>query len=402
MSSFVNKAMLNMVETLLDIRELIVTDVEVEDHVIHVCCESRFTEVYCPYTLKKCQTINQELHREIRDLPISGKRVILRLKVRQFYSPHVDCYFTERFHFLEPHQYQTVRYQRHVYESCKDSGLQRVVIQEDLCWKTVNSIFKKFAKRELKARAVTPPRALGIDEFALKKGHKDYACVLINLESACVIDVLHYRDKASLIAYFKKKGDAFCQSVEVFSCDMWDGFVAVAKEMFPGATIVIDRFHFFAHMNKALDNVRKHLRRQFKNDDLLKGIKWLLLKNTDRLTPKQKQDLEKVFERFPQLKTVYDLKNELRVIFESDIDRQEAEKRINQWVEKTKIINNRYTNHFLKTLKNWKDYVLNYFIERVTNGIVEGINNKIKMIKRMAFGFRNFTHFRLRIIANFD
>ena len=402
MDFFIKKDIFTMFETLLDLAELLVTDIVIEDQVIRVYCESKFTEVYCPYTMKKCSEVNQERPRKVRDLPISGKKVMLHLKIRQFYSPDADCHFTERFHFLESHQYQSVRYQRYVYESCKDSGLQRVVLQEDLCWKTVNSIFKKFAKRALKQRGNTPPRVLGIDEFAIKKGHKNYACVLVDIETGGVIDVLPYRDKASLIVYFKKKGDAFCQAVEVFSCDMWDGYVAVAKAMFPNASIVIDRFHFFAHMNKAVDNVRKQLRRQHKDEDILKSIKWLLLKNPDNLTDKQKQELTKVFEKFPELKTVYDLKNELRDIFESDIDRQKAKKQIDLWVEKVKNINNCYTNKFLKTLDNWKDYVLNYFIERVTNGIVEGINNKIKMIKRMAFGFRNFDHFRLRIIVNFD
>ncbi len=393
---------LTVFETLLGIDELIVTNIEIDDNVIHIYCESKFAEVYCPYTLKKCNEVNQEFNRKIRDLPISGKKVMLNIKVRQFYSPHADCYFTERFRAFQRNQYQTVRYQQYIYESCKNSSLQRVVLQEDLCWKTVNSIFKKLAKRAIKQRSNIPPRALGIDEFAIKKGHKNYACVLIDLETGSIIDVLPYRDKDSLNTYFKKMGDAFCQSVEVFSCDMWDGYVAVAKIMFPNASIVIDRFHFFSHMNKALDNARKLLRRQFKDEDILKGIKWLLLKNPDRLMYKQKQDLAKVFETFPELKTVYDLKNELRDIFESDLNRQDAEKEIDQWVKKTSSINNRYTNKFLKTLGNWKDYVLNYFNERITNGIVEGINNKIKMIKRMAFGFRNFVHFRLRIIVNFD
>ncbi len=402
MDTVTKKDFLAMFESLIDLNELLITDILAEDRIVHVYCESKFTEVYCPYTFKKCSGVNQERNREIRDLPISGKKVMLHLKIRQFYSPHADCYFTERFHFLEPNQYQTVRYQRQIYEFCKDSGLRRVVFQEDLCWKTVNSIFKKFAKRTLKQRSNTPPRALGIDEFAIKKGHKDYACVLVDLETGSVIDVLPYRDKDSLVAYFKKKGDGYRQAVKVFSCDMWDGYAAVSKVIFPKASIVIDRFHFFAHMNKALDNIRKQLRRQFKDEDTLKGIKWLLLKNPDNLSDKQRQELIKIFEKFPELKTVYELKNELRDIFESDIDRQEAGKQIDQWIEKTKAINNRYTNKFLKTLENWKDYVLNYFIERVTNGIVEGINNKIKMIKRMAFGFRNFAHFRLRIIVNFD
>ncbi len=402
MSTYIKTDHLRMFEMVLNLSELNVTHIVIEEYVIHVYCESKFSEVYCPYTMEKCGNVNQIKYRDIRDLSISGKKVILHLTVRQFYNPHADCYFMERFHFLEHNQYQTVRYQQYVYTCCKDSGLQRVVIQEDLCWKTINSIFKKFAKRALKQRGDTPPRALGIDEFAIKKGHKNFACVLVDLETGCVIDVLPYRDKDRLVIYFQGKGDVFCRTIEIFSCDMWDGYMAVAKQMFQNACIVIDRFHFFGHMNKALDNVRKQLRRQQKDDDNLKGIKWLLLKNPDSLSDQQKQDLANAFKKFPEFKTVYNLKNELRDIFESDIDRKAAETQINHWEEKISAIDNPYTNKFLKTLNNWKEYVLNYFLERVTNGIVEGINNKIKMIKRLAFGFRNFANFKLRIIVNFD
>lgn len=397
-----NSQSLSVFEQFLGLKEISVTHVEIDDRRIHIYCESKFAEVYCPFTMQKCSEVNQTYIREIRDLPISGQRVILHLTLRQFYSPQADCYFMERFQFVEAYQFQTVRYERHVYESCKNSSLQRVVVQEDLCWKTVNAIFNKWAEKALKQRSDDPSRALAIDEFAVKKGHKDYAGVLVDLEMGYVIDVLPYRDKDRLIAYFQEKGNAFCQAVEVFSCDMWDGYVAVAKKMFPNATIVIDRFHFFGHMNKALDHVRKQLRRQFPDDDNLKGVKWLLLKNTENLTDPEKHSLEQLLNLFPELKSAYNLKTELRDLFETDMERQEAESKLRQWVEKAKTLNNRFVNTFLNTYNNWKEYVLNYFIGRVSNGIVEGINNKIKMLKRMAFGFRNFAQFRLRIIVNFD
>ena len=387
---------------LLGINDVTITDVLIQESEIHIYCESPFAEVYCPVTLQKCSDVNMSYTRTIRDLPISGKRVCLLVKERQFHSPHAGCYFSERFSFVESHQKQTIRYQKYIYDSCKDSGLQRVVVQEDLCWKTVNSIYKRYAEKALKQRDNAPPHALGIDEFAHKKGHKDYAAVLVDLEQGYVIDVLPYRDKERLTTYFNDKGKAWCDTVEVFSCDMWGGYVTVANDVFPNVTIVIDRFHFFAHMNKAVDNIRKQLRRKFPDDEQLKGAKWLLLKNPENLSEKEKHTLKQLLTSFPKLKSAYDLKNELRDIFETDLSREKAEKQIDLWVEKVEELNNCATNKFLKTLQNWKDHMLNYFIERVSNGIVEGINNKIKMIKRMAYGFRNFEHMRLRIITSFD
>lgn len=389
-------------EFVLALPGIVITALTFEENAYHFYGESLFEEVYCPISLTKCVDVRKTYTRIIRDLPISGKRVYLHLSVRQFFSSETNQFFTESFSFVESNQQQTIRYQKYIYESCKNSSLQRVVVQEDLCWKTVDSIFQKYADKALRERINTPPRMLGIDEFSIKKGHKNFACVLVDLETGSVIDVLPYRDKERLIVYFEEKGTAFCQTIEVFSSDMWDGYVAVAKKMFPNATIVIDRFHFFGQMNKALDSVRKQLRRQYPDNDNLKDIKWLLLRNPDDLTSEQKKLLQPALTEFPDLKKAYDLKNQLRDIFESDLERKDAETKIEQWAKNAKSLGNRYVDKFLNTLSNWKNYVLNYFIGRVSNGLVEGINNKIKMLKRMAFGFRNFANFRLRIIVNFD
>ena len=124
-------------------------------------------------------------------------------------------------------------------------------------------------------------------EIALKKGHRNYACVLVNLDTGAVIDLLEDRRKEALIAYFEGLGSDFCAGIEVFSSDLWEGYIRAGEAMFPNATIVADRFHFFAHLQKALDNARKHLRRQYKDRDELKRIKWLLLKQRARLSAEE-------------------------------------------------------------------------------------------------------------------
>jgi transposase len=278
-----------------------------------------------------------------------------------------------------------------------------VIPIEDICWKTANKIFEKQAKTQAhENEAFKMVRYIGLDEFSLKKGHQDFVTVFVDLERHRLITILPYHQKDKLIEYFQNKGAEWCSQIEVFCSDMWDGFINTAKTVFTKAQIVIDRFHFFNQMNQALDSERKVLRKNFKEEADLKNIKYSLLRNYDELSSNQKQMLAKAFQIAPSLKQLHTAKEELRKIFEQEIDKEQAEQKIEDWKEKAQKLENKYLNKFIKTLNNWKPYLLNYFDTRLTTSIIEGMNNKIKMIKRMGFGFTNFTNFKTRILVAFS
>lgn len=113
--------------------------------------------------------------------------------------------------------------------------------------------------------------------------------MIVDLERAEIIDILEYRDQEKLIGYFKGLGPEWCDGIEVFCSDMWKGFINTAQVAFPNATLVVDRFHFFSYLNKAVDSQRKNLRRQFKDQEDFKRLKWALLKNAENLTADQKE-----------------------------------------------------------------------------------------------------------------
>ena len=158
---------------------------------------------------------------------------------------------------------------------------------------------------------------------------------------------------------------------------MWLGFINTAKAVFPHATLVVDRFHFFAHLNKAVDNQRKNLRRKFKDSEAFKRLKWALLKNAEDLTPDQKKKLDRAFLLAPELKLLYCHKEKFRAIFNQKLTRQQGEKELNQWIKEARTTKNNYLNKFLYTLNDWKDYIVNYFTHRVTTSVIEGINNRV-------------------------
>jgi transposase len=334
-------------------------------------------------------------------LPIAGKEVYLHLSQRQFYCPDCDRHFNERFNFVDVKRTMTRRYERHVYECCKASTIQKISAQENLVWQTVNEICQRGARKELAERPVSKVRAVGMDEFAMKKGHRDYATVIVDLEHVEIIDILEYREQAKLIEYFKNKGTEWCENIEVFCSDMWQGFINTAKAVFPHATLVVDRFHFFSYLNKAVDSQRKSLRRQFKDQEEFKRLKWALLKNPENLTPAQKDKLDRAFLQSRELKLIYDHKEKFRAIFNQNLTRKQGEIELNKWMEEAKKMKNKHLNDFLYMLNDWKEYVLNYFIHRFTTSVIEGINNSIKTVKRMGYGFRNFANFKQRVLISF-
>ena len=388
-------------EQILGIKEIRVDRIDWQEKALHIYCSAIFEEALCQYCLNKRQGVHQTYERQFRDLPITGKEVYLHLSQRQFYCPDCDRHFNDHFGFVAPKRTMTRRYERYVYECCKASTIPKISAQGNLVWHTVNDICQRGARRELDVRPVTNIRAVGMDELALKKGHCAYATVIVDLERIEIIDILESREQVKLIEYFHNKGVEWCERIEVFCSDMWLGFINTAKAAFPNATLVVDRFHFFAHLNKAVDRHRKSLRRQCKDQDEFKRLKWALLKNAEDLTTDQKKKLTRAFLVAPQLKLLYEHKEKFRSIFNRRLTREPGEIELIQWLEQAKEMKQKQLNNFLYLLNDWKEYVLNYFTHRFTTSVIEGINNTIKTVKRMGYGFRHFVNFKQRILISF-
>jgi transposase len=384
-------------ESLLNLPELEITSVEMTDQKLTLFCRSRFGQAICPSCLEKTQQVRRRYRRKVRDLSITGRDVYLELEERQFYCPDCDRYFSERFSFVDPNRTTTTRYEAYLYRRCQKATILDVAVQENLLWDVVQAIFQRQA--ESLTSQFDSVRWLGIDEIALRKGHKNYVCVLVDLQKGCVVELLRERTQAYLTGYFRQKGEKFLSQIEVFSSDMWDGFVNVAETLMPNAVIVVDRFHVMGNLHKALDSFRRYLRRIHKDAAVLKDLRWNLLKHHQDLTQEQQTHLEQAFEFCPQLEQVYQLKEDFRLWYDCFSDPQQADTWLEGWIQQAQSLDNSYLNTFVETLKRWRSKILNFFLYRVTNGIVEGINNVLKLIKRRAFGYLNFDHFRLRALA---
>jgi transposase len=384
-------------KALLNLPELEITSVEMTDDVLKIKCRSSLGQAICPSCQQKTQQIRKYYRRTIRDLPITGREVYLDLEERQFYCPDCDGYFSERFSFVEVNRTTTSRLEGYIYRCCLKSTIKAISVQENLLWDVVEGIFHRQASKL--THQIDCVRWLGIDEIALRKGHKNFACVLVDLQKGCVVDILKERTKAYLIAYFEEKGKDFLSQIEVFSSDMWEGFITVAETLMPNAMIVVDRFHVMSNLHRAIDSFRRHLRRNHKEEETLKNLRWLLLKHRQGLTEEELVRLEKAFDFAPQLEQMYQLKEDFRLWYDTFTSPSSADAWLNHWIDQAKDLNNTCLDTFISTLTNWRSKILNFFVAGITNGLVEGINNILKLILRRAFGYANFDHFRLRVLA---
>jgi transposase len=170
---------------------------------------------------------------------------------------------------------------------------------------------------------------------------------------------------------------------------MWGGFPKVIKEVFPNALIVIDRFHVSKLVNKALNKIRLFLD--------LKGLKnrCLLLKNGVDLTAEEKLDLESLLNQSPCLKIADELKEELREIYETSTTSKMGRRKLEKWLTFAKCI----FGQTAETLEKYIEEICHYFVSRTTSGVMEGINNKIKLIIRQSYGFKSFHSLREKLLA---
>lgn len=246
-------------------------------------------------------------------------------------------------------------------------------------------------------------KQLCLDEITPHKGHGPYYLIISAPELGLVLDVLKDRKKASLEAWFAARGPAWCAQVVECCADMWDAYQAAARAALPNVRLVVDRFHLAQNLSFALSQARRAIQKAAPPEvqAVLKGARWLLVKNRENLTADETQKLAAMLACSPELKTCYDLKEDLRVWFNTDTDRATAAAGLATWLERAHANGLSAWRTFCKTVQNWQDSILNYFDSRHSNGFAEGVNSKIKLINRRAFGYRNFNSFRLHILVAF-
>jgi transposase len=376
-------------ETLLNLPLATIESCQIQDNTVTLTLGLLNEQCNCPY----CQTPSEELKRNrpslVRDLPVFAFTVYLKVPRRQFYCKKCQKYFTERLSFVDWERRYTQRYEEYIFEKVKATSIEQISREEELSWDKVQGIFKhQFKKKEPWGE----PTRVSIDEVSQRKGRGNFVTVVSDIDRGKLLEVINSHQQDEIIEVLKIQPIEMREKVKEVSVDMWGGFPKVIAEVFPNAVLVYDRFHVMKPVNEELNKIRKQI------GVTIKGSRFILLKNAVDLNDEEKEKLELILKFSRRLKLAYTLKEEFRQIFETQYSVVEGRKQLLQWLQKARSV---YCD-ILVTIKEHLDGICNYFLSRTTSGVMEGINNRIKLIKRQAYGFINFDNFRSRLLACFS
>lgn len=404
-SLMVKRVTANTLSTLLGLPGMVVTEYALEQQegreVLHIFCHHEHEVAMCPRCGEMSERVHEQDERCIRHLDIWGKATYVHFPGRRFDCQHCGKPFTETLSWIEANRRASTAYELHVYEQCRDTDQAAVAEREGLHSETVKGIFQRWAKRAEKQQQRAVVRCLGVDEISLRKGHQQFALVLSDLERHCVIAVLPERSQKAFEAWLDTLNEAERRAIRLVAMDMWGPYRGVVRSKLPHAQIVADRFHVTKQLNDALAKIRRCL--QSKADpasyQLLKGIRWILVRRRVSLKPEEEAKLQAALDAFPELRTAYLLKERFVAIADKIQDRSQAERFLRAWVYEAQASGLVQLVKFTQTLQHWWDEFLNYFNEGFTSAVVEGLNNAIRGTIRRAYGYHVFEHFRLHVMV---
>lgn len=358
-------------------------------------------------TLKttRCRRCGEEISRfhghdkaiRLRHLPILEQRVYLELRPNRFQCPHCSGgpTTTQRCEWYEPNSPHTKAFERWLLKCLINSTVQDVGVKLNLGHGAIEGVIGRWVSETVDWSRFTCLETLGLDEIALRKGHDDFVTVVSHRDhrgGISVLSILPDRCKETVKAFLQSIPESLKATIQRVCSDMYEGFTNAAREVLPGVELVIDRFHVAKHYRDGVDTLRKQTLSELKQNlskleyEPLKGLLWLFRRDWLALNEEQQLKLLPLFERAPSLKQAYLLRNVLTLIFDVAPNKARAQAYLNEW--RQVVIDSGLTcfDRFLKTLDTWFDEITNYFQDRHSSGFVEGLNNKLKVIKRRCYG----------------
>lgn len=381
-----------------DIKLLNIETTKTKDLVITVKSTKKSTKCH------KCGKEITQIHcyREaimLRHLPVFGQSVYIRLRPARFQCDTCDNHPTTR---EEPDWYNqrskfTKAYEEWLMKMLINSTIDDVARKEDVSSEDVDGVLIRQVKTKVNWALIEKLTYFGLDEIALKKGHKDFVVIVSAriADAVQIIAVLPDRKKETVKTFLESIPERIKKTIKVVCSDMYDGYINAVKETLgTKIKVVIDRFHVAKHYRSCLDSLRKQELKRLKkelneaDDAQLKGAMWTLRKKDSNLTDQDKTILSSLFNCSPSLEKAYNFQKDLTAIFNQNLNKTEASLLIKNWIKRVELGDLTCFEKFIGTLnKNWNE-ILNYFYhrQRKNSGFIKGLNNKIKVIKRRCYG----------------
>ena len=396
-------------EQLLNIPGIRVLSVKYDEHKIE--CEIESTQGYsiCHKCGQKAtQFYEHERQLELRHLPLCGRQVILRLRPKRYRCPYCDGVVTttERQDWYDAKAGCTKALADFLLLELVNSTMQDVAKKHSVSYDIVRGALKRYIRGEVDWKQIKVLRILGLDEISLLKGHCDFVTIVSAQDESgkpIVLAVLKGREKKTIVDFLKTIPKRLQKTIQEVCTDLYEGFIRAVEEVLPQAKIVADRFHIAKLYRAALDELRKtelkELKQVLKKEEYagLKGVLWMLRKKCGNLEPEEKEILELLFDASPLLRKAYYLREKLTRIFDKEHSKESGRRAIGRWMAEVRESGLDCFDKFLATLEERMDIITNYFISRSSSGWVEGLNNKIKVLKRRAYGIKNLANLFRRI-----
>ena len=345
--------------------------------------------------------IIERFRRQWRTVPIGSRATFIEMEV-----PRVECQqcgVRRRIEltFAEPRRQHTKAFERYVMELLQFMTPQDVAWHLAISWDLANDIQKRRLGKRFARPKLKHLKRIAIDEIHLGRKHR-FITLVLDLDSGAVVFVGEGKGTDALKPFWKRLRASHAR-VQAVATDMSAAYILAVTTNLPDASLVFDRFHVVKLLNEKLTQLRRQLHREARDKlhkDVLKGIRWLLLKNPDNLdeTRDEAKRLQDALDLNASLATAYYLKEELRE-FWNQPNWCSAERFLNGWCARAQASSIRVLQSFAKTLLGHRTGLLAWYFDRISTGPLEAINNKIKLMQRRAYGYRDLELFKLRILS---
>jgi len=338
--------------------------------------------------------------RTFRTVPIGGKPVQIQFKV-----PRVLCFLCGahqvKIPFAEPKKRYTRSFERYALDLSRCMTIQDVAQHLQVSWDTIKDIQARSLQRRFGKPKLHKLRQIAIDEIAIGKGHH-YLTVVLNLISGAVVFVGDGKGVEALEPFWRRLRRARAK-VKAVATDMSKAYIRAVRDNLSGAVHVFDHFHVVKLFNDKLSALRRELYHQACTDQerkILKGTRWLLLKNPENLDAERDElrRLQAALQLNAPLAVAYYLKEDLRQIW-TQPNKRTARRVLRDWLARARASGVPMLSQFADTLEEYQDGVLAYYNYPISTGPLEGTNTKIQAMKRQAYGFRDRDFFKLKILG---
>lgn len=354
----------------------------------------------------------------LRHLPILGRRVYICLRPKRYQCNRCDGHptTTQQCQWYDARSPHTHAYEKHLLRMLINSTIEDVSRKEQVGYDAVVGTLQRRVQSQVDWERIDDLSVLGIDEISMRKGRKHYVAIVSAQKTdggVVILAVLGDRKKETVRNFLDSIPKRLRKTMKSVCTDMWDAYIYAEREFEQAHAevhvhLVIDRFHVAKTYRDEVDTLRKkegrRLKKTLSTQDYatIKGAMWACRKSPKDLTDEERTTLDKLFEYSPELKQAYTLREELTAIFDRHISKDDALQHLAAWQRKVRESGLSCFNRFLKTLNNWLDEIANYFLDRLSSGFVEGLNNKIKTLKRRCYGLFQSPHLFQRIYLDLE